>query len=87
MGPGTNKKSDERVIHIDRNQYKVAAGEMTGEQLRALPTPPIGENLDLFLEQPGDVDDRLVGRHDVIKLKNGMHFFTAPTTIAPGRAA
>lgn len=87
MTPGSDKKTEQHVIHIDRNQYKVAADELTGEALRALPTPPIGDDRDLFLEHAGEADDQLVGRHDVIKLKNGMHFFTAPTTIAPGCAA
>lgn len=77
-------KPKQIVIHIDRKQFKVAEDELTGAQLRALPDPDIGPEFDLWLEVPGGEDQR-VGGEDQVKLRNGMHFFTAPSVINPGR--
>lgn len=78
-------KSDKQiVIHIDRKQFKVAEGEMTGAQLRVLPDPDVGSEFDFWLEVPGG-EDRQIGNEESVKLKNGMHFFTAPSVINPGR--
>jgi hypothetical protein len=71
------------VIHIDRRPYKVSEGELTGAQLRALPDPPIGAEFDLWLEVPGGADRRIADDEEV-KLKEGIHFFTAPSVINPG---
>lgn len=78
------KPDKQVVIHIDRKQYKVPEGEMTGAELRALPEPDIGPEFDLWLEVPGGEDER-VEDNESVKLKNGMHFFTAPSVINPGR--
>jgi hypothetical protein len=71
------------LIHIDRHEYHVAADQMTGTQLRAVPPAPIGSERDLWLEVPG-AHDELVANDELVVLKNGMHFFTAPATITPG---
>ncbi len=72
------------TIHIDRTEYRVPEGVMTGEQIRQIPTPPIGPDRDLYLEVHGNHDDRLIGLNDRVELENGMHFFTAPSQINPG---
>jgi len=77
--PGHNRVN----IQIDRQHYQVEAEQLTGEGLRALLTPPIPASRDLFLVVPGG-DDLPVGLNDVIELKNGMRFFTAPAQINPG---
>jgi hypothetical protein len=77
-------KSKETVIFIDKKQFKVAAESLTGAQLRQLPHPPIGDDRDLYREVPGG-EDVLVGDGDAVQLKDGMHFFTTPHTINPGR--
>jgi hypothetical protein len=79
------KPEKEIVIHIDRNQFKVDVAEMTGAALRTLPEPDIGPEFDLWLEVPGGEDER-IDAEEPVKLENGMHFFTAPSTINPGRA-
>jgi len=71
-------------IHIDQREYAAPNPTMTGAQIRALASPPIGSDRDLFLVVPGPADDRKVGDSEVIELKPGMHFFSAPTTINPG---
>lgn len=71
------------VVHIDRTPYKVSDGELTGAQLRALPDPDIGPEFDLWLEVPGGEDLRIADDEEV-RLKEGMHFFTAPSVINPG---
>jgi hypothetical protein len=73
------------TFHIDRVKFTVPAGELTGAQLRRLPEPDIAADLDLWLEVP-DGEDLRVHDHEVVVLKSGMHFFTAPHTINPGRA-
>ncbi len=72
-------------IHIDRKLYKTQSPTLTGAELRHLAEPNIGSHLDLYLEVPGS-DDRLIGNDEAVELKPGMHFFSAPSTINPGRA-
>lgn len=74
----------EESIHIDKKLYKVDGPALTGAQLRALPSPPISAEYDLLLEVPGG-EDRLITDGETVELKNGMHFFSAPRNITPGR--
>jgi hypothetical protein len=83
-GNGDANGHDEVTIHIDKEVFHVAQESMTGAELRQLPTPPIGTDRDLFLIVPGPADDVRVANDQRIELKNGMHFFTAPSTISPG---
>jgi hypothetical protein len=71
-------------IHIDQKKYDAPSATMTGAQVRALASPPIGSDRDLFLVVPGPADDRKVGDSEVVELKPETHFFSAPTTINPG---
>jgi Multiubiquitin len=80
-------KDHKITIHIDRNPYRVGEEQLTGAQLRSLTEPPIGTDRDLYEVVPGPGDDRLIGDDDVVSLHEGIHFFTAPHTIIPGRAA
>ena len=72
------------TIKIDKETFHVNESSMTGHELRALEEPPIGPERDLFLVVPGPTDDPKIGDDEVVELKNGMHFFTAPSTITPG---
>lgn len=71
-------------IQIDNKKYTAPKTPMTGAELRVLADPDIGPDRDLWLTVPGPADDRLVGDHDRIDLKPGMHFYSAPRTINPG---
>jgi len=71
-------------IHIDQKKYDAPSATMTGAQIRALTSPLIGSDRDLFLVVPCPADDRKVSDSEVLELKSGMHFFSAPTTINPG---
>lgn len=80
-----DKKDDKRkVIHIDREVFKVEEDSLTGAQLRALPETDISQDYDLWLEFPGGQDVLIEDEHSV-KLKNGQHFFSVQKTINPGR--
>jgi Multiubiquitin len=85
-----NEKNDDHGKHkkfeikIDRDKFEVEGPTTTGAQLRALPKPPIGPDRDLFLTVPGPDPDLPVKDDQVVKLKEGMHFFTAPANITPG---
>lgn len=70
-------------IQIDRTHYKVTLDHMTGVQLRHLPSPPIGPDRDLFEVVPGG-SDKKIGNDDVVEIRNGLRFFTAPAQINPG---
>ncbi len=70
-------------IQIDRQHFKVTLRFMTGLQLRHLPTPPIGPDRDLFEVVPGGSDLK-IGDEQVVEIRNGLRFFTAPAQINPG---
>jgi len=72
-------------IQIDRVRYRVAKREMTGTELRHLTTPPIGPERDLFEVVPGG-SDRKIEDTQVVEIRSGLRFFTAPAHINPGRA-
>jgi len=71
-------------IQIDRTHYVVTMKRMTGLELRHVPTPPIGPDRDLFEVVPGG-SDRKIGDDEVVEIRNGLRFFTAPAQINPGR--
>lgn len=70
-------------IRIDRVHYTVHESDMTGAQLREVPTPPIGPDRDLFEVVPGG-SDRKIESATVVQIKDGLRFFTAPAHINPG---
>jgi len=74
-------------IHIDRVPYDVDQHELTGAQIRDLPTPPIAADFDLWQEERGDVEDHLIAPTVTVKLKEDMHFYSAPSTINPGQCS
>lgn len=79
-----HRGGDQKInIKIDRETFKVDKERMTGHELRLLPTPPVGLERDLFEVVPGG-SDRKIAETDVVDLKNGMRFFTAPAQINPG---
>ena len=70
-------------IQIDRVHYTVTQAKMTGAELRKVPEKPIGPDRDLFEVVPGGTD-RKIGNDEVVEIRNGLRFFTAPTQINPG---
>lgn len=70
-------------VQIDREHYKVSQAEMTGTELRHVPPTPIPPERDLFEVVPGH-PDRKIENDDVVEIRNGLRFFTAPGTINPG---
>jgi hypothetical protein len=73
-------------IQIDRVHYTVTQARMTGAELRRVPPTPIGPDRDLFQVVPGG-QDRKIEDADVVEIRNGQRFFTAPALINPGRGA
>lgn len=82
----TDKEKGRFQIQIDRVHYTVNVETMTGAQLRALVSPPIGPDRDLFEVVPGGTD-RKIENGDSVPLRNGLRFFTAPSHINPGVSA
>lgn len=83
----SDAKGDDKTfeIQIDRHHYKVASDHMTGLELRKVPNPPIGPERDLFEVVPGG-SDKKIGNDDVVEIRNGLRFFTAPGQINPGKS-
>jgi hypothetical protein len=71
-------------IQIDRVHYTVEKADLTGQELRDVPTPPVGPDRDLFEVVPGH-PDRKIENDKEVEIKNGLRFFTAPAHINPGR--
>jgi hypothetical protein len=78
-------KGHPKVFHIqiDREHYEVEDAEMTGAELRQVPPTPILPERDLYEVVPGH-PDRKIENDDVVEIRNGLRFFTAPGTINPG---
>lgn len=70
-------------ILIDGQKVHAPRGSLTGAEIRALVTPPIGVDRDLWLDVEGTLDD-LVEDTEVIDLRPEMRFFTVPRIINPG---
>jgi hypothetical protein len=76
---------DKFSIQIDRNRYEVEMNVLTGAELRALPTPDVPLDRDLFEVVPGGTDLKLEPTSQVT-IRDGLRFFTAPGHINPGRS-
>ena len=85
-GPGATPHPPKQVfrIQIDRVHYEVTQREMTGLQLRSVPKPPIGPDRDLFEVVPGHTD-RKIADDEIVEIRDGERFFSAPAQINPGR--
>lgn len=70
-------------IKIDRTVYEVKKEQLTGLQLRELSKPPIGPDRDLFEVVPGGSDIKILD-DQVVRMRDGLRFFTAPAQINPG---
>lgn len=81
------KPPKEIEFTIDAQIFLLPKQELTAENLRVLAEPDIGPDRDLYLEGKGHHEDKLIAAGEVVQLKDGQHFFTAPATITPGRAA
>jgi len=84
-GHGDHGPPEKKVFHIriDRAEFTVEQPELTGAQLRQLPSPPIGPDRDLFEVVPGGSDKKIIDT-DPITMRDGLRFFTAPAQINPG---
>lgn len=71
------------TIYIDRVAFEVYVRRMTGLELRVVPSPDVAVDRDLWRDVP-DKRDVKVQDEDVVRLENGMRFFTAPGRINPG---
>lgn len=72
-------------IQIDREHFTVHQEDMTGAQIRQVPKPPIGPDRDLFEVGPAHSDVKIEDAQ-VVEIRTGLRFFTAPSHINPGRA-
>lgn len=69
-------------IRIDRDHFTVQRDMLTGSELRALPTPPIGPERDLFEVVPGGSDKKIEAQTSV-EMRNGLRFLTRACSDQP----
>lgn len=74
---------DKFTISIDREKFVVHREEMSGLEVRQIPTPPIGPDRDLFEVLPHHVDRKVTDDY-IVEMYDGKRFFTAPAHINPG---
>jgi hypothetical protein len=72
-------------VKIDRDRFGWDKSTISGEQLRHLPTPPIGPDRDLY-EEVHAGEDKPVESNTVVTLNEDEEtcFFTAPHHVTPG---
>ncbi len=83
---GEQKDQEKHVkfqIQIDRVHFTVTQEVMTGDELRRVPSPPIGPDRDLFEVVPGGTDKK-IENDEQVEIREGERFFTAPAHINPG---
>ena len=83
MTEGNGKPVHEFHIQIDRVHFATREAVLKGAQLRALPTPHIPADRDLYQIRPGE-SDLPVADADEVAMHDGLRFFTAPKQINPG---
>lgn len=71
-------------IYIDGTKYHPQGHRLTGAQMRLVPSPPVGDDRDLWLDVIDELD-KLVEDDEVVELENNMRFFTVPRVINPGQ--
>jgi hypothetical protein len=79
--PKEKDKEHNVQIHIDNKGYKAPKNPMTGVELKQL--GGIASDYDLWQKVPGK-DDKLIKDSESVKLKNGDHFYSAPSSLNPG---
>lgn len=82
--PARIAAEEEIEIEIDRHAFRVPAWPISGAELRQLPSPPIGDDRDLFQIFSGDRADLMVPEDQAIDFENGTTFFSTPRTISAG---
>lgn len=80
----TKDKPEKIAIFIDGAKYHATAKELTGAQIRALATPPVAEDRDLWLDVVDKLDE-LVEDDQIVRLDAKMRFFSVPREINPGQ--
>lgn len=65
-------------LFINRRKFEVAAGAETGGQLLAVGDYGPDYNLYLLKGEGDPTGGELIGRDQVVELKNGMHFRAIP---------
>jgi Multiubiquitin len=74
---------DSVTIVLNATPYRVPAGTVTADKLRALPFPPIPADYDLWLEVPGGADTFLRDG-DEVQVHDGIRVLAVPRSILAG---
>lgn len=88
MSMDTQKAKDPKPgkvpIYIDGTKYHPEGDQLTGTQLRTVPSPPVSSDRDLWLDTVDELDE-LIEDNQVVVLEPNMRFFTVPRVINPGQ--
>lgn len=66
-------------IELDRKRYRVRRGDVTEEQLRDLPAPPMPKDMEIW-QECREADDR-VDPNRPVTVMGGERFYTTPRNI------
>lgn len=72
----TDSKKHGIKIQINKQHHEVLSEELTGAELKALASIPMGNKL--FKEMPGKEPDQVIGDADRVHLHNGDKFYDLP---------
>ena len=73
-------------IYIDGMKYHPEGDKLTGTQLRAVTSPSVSSDRDLWLDVLDELDE-LIQDDQVVDLEPNMRFFTVPRVINPGQTS
>lgn len=72
-------------VYINKLHHRVRAGEWIGASIRAIPTPPVRGDQDLWLiAMPNDEGDVHIQNEMTMTLNGGERFYTVPKNINAG---
>jgi hypothetical protein len=82
---GAEGREGEIEIQINRQTFRIERRPLSGADLRRLPTPPLGNEVDIFqVSKLSGAPDVPVADHQLVDLDNGTVFFSAPRHVLPG---
>jgi len=64
------------TIFIDAQRYHIPQSSMTGAELKAL--AGIDAQYQVYLEEVGDLPDKLINDHESVHIREDMHFYAIP---------
>jgi hypothetical protein len=72
------------TVRVDGRVLNVSQDTMTGREFRELAGLSGADDQDMYLEHPGIAEDTRIEDDEVLRIHDGMRFFTTPRAILMG---